>query len=107
MKDKPDHNIINIVFDATDEVAVKDKRLSEKLSVYINDLIIHDFERLVSLLYRIDIDEKKLKSLLSFHPDINSGDTIAAMIIERQLQKIKSRQASRRDENRMSEEEKW
>ncbi len=107
MKDKPDHNIINIVFAATDEVAVKDKRLSEELSVYINDLIIHDFERLVSLLYRIDIDEKKLKSLLSFHPDINSGDTIAAMIIERQLQKIKSRQASRRDENRMSEEEKW
>ena len=107
MKDNPDHNIINIVFDATDEVAVKDKRLSEELSVYINDLIIHDFERLVSLLYRIDIDEKKLKSLLSFHPDINSGDTIAAMIIERQLQKIKSRQASRRDENRMSDEEKW
>ena len=107
MKDKPDHNIINIVFAATDEVAVKDKRLSEELSAYINDLIIHDFERLVSLLYRIDIDEKKLKSLLSFHPDINSGDTIAAMIIERQLQKIKSRQASRRDENRMSEEEKW
>jgi hypothetical protein len=107
MKDKLDHNIINIVFAATDEVAVKDKRLSEELSAYINDLIIHDFERLVSLLYRIDIDEKKLKSLLSFHPDMNSGDTIAAMIIERQLQKIKSRQASRRDENRMSEEEKW
>lgn len=103
----PDHTITDIVFSAKEEWVIKEKKLFEDLSAYINQLINHDFERLVSLLYRLDVDEKKLRSLLSYQAGVNAGDTIAALIIERQLQKIKSRRENRRDINDMSEEESW
>jgi hypothetical protein len=103
----PDHEIINSVFAASEDILVKDKTLFNNLSAYINDLIITDFERLVSLLYRIDVNEKKLEYLLAQQPGTNAADTIAHLIIERQLQKIKSRQENRRDKNDYSEEEKW
>ena len=107
MNSKPDHHITDIIFSATEETIVNDKKLFEDLSAYINELINHDFERLVSLLYRLDVDEKKLRSLLSHQPGINAGDNIAALIIERQLQKIKSRKENRRDKNDIGQEERW
>ena len=33
------------------------EELKQKLSLHINHLINHDFEKLVSLLYRIDVNE--------------------------------------------------
>lgn len=77
------------------------------LSAYINQLIQTDFEKLIALLYRIDVSEQKLKQLLMLHPKEDTGKIIAALIIERQVEKIKSRQQfSRRDDN-FTEEEKW
>jgi hypothetical protein len=107
MNQLPDHTIIDRVFSTSEELNLKDKKLFEDLCIYINHLIVHDFERLVSLLYRIDVDEKKLQSLLVQLPETNAADTIATLIIERQLQKIKSRQENRRDKNDMNEEESW
>jgi hypothetical protein len=80
--------------------------LNEKLSEYINHLIQTNFEKLVSLLYRIDVSEAKLKYLLQQNPGEDAGKIIAGLIIERQLQKIKSRQEHRRDSND-SDEEAW
>jgi hypothetical protein len=77
---------------------------TQELSIYINHLLNTDFEKVVSLLYRIDVDENKIKTLLQ--NTTNSSLVIAQAIIERQLQKIKSRQEFRRDNN-YSEEEKW
>jgi paraquat-inducible protein B len=77
---------------------------TQELSNYINHLLNTDFEKVISLLYRIDVDENKIKKLLE--NTTNSSLTIAKAIIERQLQKIKSRQENRRDNN-FSEEEKW
>lgn len=82
------------------------EELRAALAAFINDLINTNFERLVSLLYRIDVSEVKLKSLLHDNPASNAGDIIAALIIERQQQKIKFRQQSNRNNN-ISEEEKW
>jgi hypothetical protein len=86
--------------------AITSDAIQEKLAAFINNLINTNFERLISLLYRIDISEAKLKSLLHNSPGKNAGDIIAALIIERQLQKIKLRQQNGRN-NTMSEEEKW
>jgi len=73
----------------------------------INELLISDFQRLVSILYRMDISEAKLKRLLKETPTVDAGVIIADMMIERQLQKIKSRQQnSKRDEN-INDDEKW
>jgi hypothetical protein len=82
------------------------EELKGRLSVHINQLIQSDFEKLVLLLYRIDISEPKLKHLLQQNPGEYAGKIIAELIIERQLQKIKSRQERRRDST-ISDEESW
>jgi hypothetical protein len=83
------------------------QELKEKLAAYTNNLVQDDFDKLVSLLYRLDINEAKLKSLLKDNPGEDAGNLIADMIIERQLLKVKSRQQhSKRDDN-IAEDEKW
>jgi hypothetical protein len=77
---------------------------TKELSHYINHLINTDFERLVSLLYRIDVDENKIKTLLE--TNAISSDIIAQQIIERQLQKIKTREMFKKD-GEFGEDEKW
>jgi hypothetical protein len=81
--------------------------LQNKLTVHINDLIQHHFEQLVSLLYRIDVSEAKIKSLLQLQPNEDAAKIIAALIIERQLEKIKTRQQFSQPDNNFNEEEKW
>jgi hypothetical protein len=85
-----------------------------QLSAYINGLIKNDFEKLVSYLYRIDVNEQKLKNLLQEKPGEDAGNLIASLIIERQEQKIKTReQFSQRDNDLptgqagITGEEKW
>ena len=62
---------------------------------YFNELIQFDFTKLLSLLYRIDIPEKKLRLLLRENPKEDAGQIIARMVKERLLQKIKSREENR------------
>jgi uncharacterized protein YwgA len=82
------------------------EELKEKLAVQINHLINHDFEKLVFYLYRIDVNESKMKQLLDQTEGENAAALIADLIIERQLQKIESRKKLRRNEN-ITDEEKW
>jgi hypothetical protein len=83
------------------------KELEEVLTIYANQLIQKDFQKLITLLYRIDVSEAKLKYLLQLQTDENAGNIIAKLIIERQLQKIKSRQQFSKHNDDISEEEKW
>ena len=52
-------------------------------------MILTNFESLVQLLYRIDVSEMKLKSILKEQPNEDAGKIIALLIIERQIKKIK------------------
>lgn len=82
--------------------------LKEKLANYIHHLINHDFNKLVSILYRIDVSEQKLKQLLEGNPSEDAGVIIAELIIERQEQKLRSREHFRQTgENSIDEKEKW
>ena len=65
--------------------------LEDALTFYINHLIQNDFQKLVSLLYKIDVDEGKLKRILRENPGKDAADIIAHLIIERELQKIETR----------------
>ena len=94
----------SINIELPDDISLEE--LKRKLSAYINYLIQSDFEKLVSLLYRIDISESKLKYLLRENKGEDAGNTIAELIIERQLQKIESRKKSTGNEN-IPDEEKW
>ena len=62
-----------------------------KLSTFVNDLIQNDFQKLVSILYMVDVDENKLKRILKEESGTDAGDIIARLILERERQKIESR----------------
>lgn len=80
--------------------------LHKKLSAEITHLINNDFEKLVYYLYRIDVNENRMRTLLEQRDGENAAELIADLIIERQLQKIESRKKFRNEEN-IDENEKW
>lgn len=84
-----------------------DEELTAALAEYINQLIQNDFQRLVSLLYRIDVHEEKLKHLLIDHPQEDAGKIIATLIIERTRQKIIFKKQFSDKSFTDDEEEKW
>ena len=86
----------------------KDHSLTRKvLAEKINDLVNNDFQKLVLILYRMDVSEPKLKQLLNGNPGTDAGIIITDLMIERQAEKIKSREHySKRDEN-IHDDEKW
>lgn len=65
--------------------------LEQQLTDHINHIINTDFEKLIYYLYRIDVNESKMKQLLQQQAGENAAQLIARLIIDRQLQKIKSR----------------
>ncbi len=95
----------DLAIDLPDIISIPE--LEKLLSVYVNDLIQHNFQQLITLLYRIDVNETKLRKLLQEHTNETAGNILAKLIIERQIQKIKTRQQFNQAENDISEEEKW
>ncbi len=83
------------------------QQIQQQLAKYINTLLQNDFNRLVTYLYRIDVSEQKLKTLLQQNTGKNAGDVIADLIIERQLQKIKTRRQYNQGQHSFDDEEKW
>ena len=81
-------------------------QLEESLAEKINVMILSDFAGLIRILYRVDVDETRLRSLLSESHSQEAGLVIARLIIERQFQKIQSRRHFKPD-NPQSSEEKW
>jgi hypothetical protein len=57
----------------------------------IEELAEKNMDKLMWLLYRVDVSERKLHATLKETPPENFAPVIADMIIERQIQKIKSR----------------
>lgn len=60
---------------------------------YIDALVKNDFNRLLRILYRVDVSEEKLKKRVAENTDINlrSAEIIAHLLIEREQEKIESR----------------
>ena len=73
----------------------------------IDYLIQTDFNKLVHILYRLDINETKLSTMLKEYPGTDAAEIIARMIIERQREKIKSRAAFKNPGEDIPEEDKW
>ena len=81
--------------------------LSRVLAERINEMINNDFQRLISILYRIDVSELKLQQILNANRGVDAGSIIADLIIERQKEKIKTRQQFNKKDPGISDEEKW
>ena len=82
------------------------EELEQELSVKINWLIQNNFEQLVFILYRVDVNESKLRLLLNQLGGEDAGKIIAGLIIERQTQKMITRQQFKQ-QGEIDENEKW
>ena len=106
----PEQSLVAAINDSLGIELKKDisaDQLTNILAGHINDLIETNFNKLVNLLYRIDINESKLRQMLNENSH-DAGKIIAGLIIERQLQKIASRERFRDStENSIDEKEKW
>lgn len=107
----PDQNIVaalRVSMDIDLQEGLSTDELKGRIADHINLLISNNFNKLISILYRLDINESKLKQLLADNPGENAGMIIADLIIERQLEKIVSRKRfQNKGENNIDENEKW
>jgi len=62
---------------------------------------------LVQLLYRIDVEEPRLRYLLQQHKGEDAGRIIARLIIDRLLKKIETRRQYSVGKKDIPEDEKW
>lgn len=77
----------NFVLDAND-----DKNYSkEDILATINYLIENDMEKLLFILYRVDVAEDKIRSSLSYSEGEDAASIIYNHIYDRELEKIASR----------------
>ena len=84
---------------ALSRIIGKDFELDEDLSSeLIREKMIHafswlldnDISKMMNILYRADVDEQKLKSLLISSSQLPSAEVVADEYIRRQLQKVET-----------------
>lgn len=81
--------------------------LPQRLTHYIQHLMDKNFDGLLNLLYRIDVDENKIKEALKQNKDNRSAFVLTYLIIERLEKIIKSREENSTNESEISDEERW
>ncbi len=81
------------------------EKLLAALTIKVEELINHQFQYLVQLLYRIDVSEDKLKALLNAEHS-SSASIIAKAIIDRLMEKIEVRNTFKSDII-IPEEDRW
>ena len=74
----------------------------DEFRVYLVDklrnLLDNDYDKLINILYKIDVNESKLSELFSGKNRDDLPESLADLIIERSLQKVKFRQMYKKGE---------
>lgn len=83
------------------------EQLESLLAARLETMINQDFQQFVLLLYKIDVSEKKVRQVLAEDTSEQVYKKIAALLIERQQQKIISRKTFTRPVNDDDGEERW
>lgn len=73
------------------EEGLSAEKIREKMVYAFSWLLDNDISRMMNILYRADVDEDKLKSLLVSRSELPSAEVIADEYISRQKQKIETR----------------
>lgn len=67
-------------------------KMIDCMAAYLNTLIQNDFNKLIAILYRIDVSRQKINTALENNEDgLSAGHILAKLIIERETEKIKTR----------------
>jgi len=72
----------------------------------INELIQFNFQQMVLVLYRVDVNEEKLRYLLKENGEEDAASIIADLLIERQEEKIKIKNSFKSDTD-ISDDDRW
>jgi len=73
------------------DVASNLAEIRRQLVGKIEHLLDFDFEQLMSILYRVDVDEQKVKEALRDHSPNETALILTELVMERQLLKVKTR----------------
>ncbi|MGF7231034.1 hypothetical protein [Arachidicoccus sp.] len=87
--------------------SISEEDLVAKLSAIVENWIERDFNHLVEVLYRVDIDERVLKEKLNSGPLENTAEIIARLLLERQKQKLALRNQFHFSKGNIEEDERW
>lgn len=63
----------------------------------VDDLLKHDKDLLLSYLYRLDISQKKIATVLRVTNIIPPEQSLARLILDRQIERIKTKQKYKQD----------
>ena len=67
------------------------EELHQYLTAAIRKLLNKDFNRLINILYRIDITESRVAKVLHTDDPMQIASELASLVIERELQKVATR----------------
>ncbi|WP_034259338.1 hypothetical protein [Aequorivita capsosiphonis] len=74
------------------------EELESDLAKYLDNLLVRDYNKLIAILYRIDVSQEKAVAALAENASKEtSGQTLARLIIARQLEKVITRKKYRKD----------
>jgi len=65
--------------------------IRQKMIYAFSWLLDNDISKMMNILYRADVDEDKLKSLLVSRSQLPSAEVIADEYLKRQMQKVETR----------------
>lgn len=71
--------------------AVSYEQLKEELSITLVYMLLHEMDKLMGILYRIDVSEQKVKDAFAQNNPKLIAPILADLIIERELQKAQHR----------------
>lgn len=86
--------------------AERKEAIRSRLSQVLNQLLLHDFSALVQVLYRVDVTEARVKSVLQQQPGTDAGDLLADLLLQRLEEKRKT-VTSFQHPPAASDEERW
>ncbi len=71
------------------------EELKSKLTSILIYMLLHEMEKLMAILYRIDVNEKKVEQVFAQNNPKAIAPLLADLIIERELEKAESRHKNR------------
>ena len=74
-----------------------DGELLKLIEELVTELVNHDFERLLLMLYRLDVSEQKVKQAIDASGPTNASRNIAELIMAREKEKAVSREQYKTD----------
>jgi hypothetical protein len=66
--------------------------LKRRIAEYLQPMFKSNLDKLLQILYRIDVHDSHIKAALKLDRDVQSATLIAHAIVERQIAKIKTQQ---------------